>query len=84
MLACLLTTAYLAPVHYYCHLFHYKKIIIERHCHYQKQTYRNRCAIASANGVLFLSVPVEKTEKQLTKDARIAEHGNWQHLHWNA
>lgn len=86
MASCLLTTSYLAPVHYYCKLFHYDKIIIEQHCNYIKQTYRNRCFIATANGVMPLSIPVEKgvEEKQRTKDVRIANNGNWQHLHWNA
>jgi len=33
-----------------------------------------------------LSIPVEhqKSQKCQTKDIRIANHGNWQHLHWNA
>jgi hypothetical protein len=53
---------------------------------YLKQTYRNRCVIASANGPLSLSIPIEKPEglKCLTKDIRISDHGNWRHLHWNA
>jgi len=83
---CLLTTSYLAPIHYYCKLFHYDKCFVEQHCNYVKQTYRNRCFIAAANGIMTLSVPVEKLseKKQQTKDVRIANHGNWQHLHWNA
>ena len=83
---CLLTTSYLAPIHYYCKLFHFDKIIVEQHCNYIKQTYRNRCSIVAANGIMTLSVPIEKfsEKKQQTKDVRIANHGNWQHLHWNA
>ena len=81
-----LSTAYLAPVEYYKMMRFFSKIIIEKHCNYVKQTYRNRCIIASANGLQTLSIPVEKPEtlKCLTKDIRIAEHGNWRHLHWNA
>lgn len=84
--ACLLSSAYLAPVQYYCKLFAFEEVIIEQHCHYLKQTYRNRCVIAAANGQMTLSIPIEKTtdKKQKTKDIRIASHGNWQHLHWNA
>ena len=86
MPTCFMTTAYLAPVQYYCKLFHFKHVVIERYCNYVKQTYRNRCVIATTNGKLALSIPIEKCsgDKQLTKDVRIAEHGNWQHLHWNA
>ncbi|MCL2649918.1 MAG: WbqC family protein [Candidatus Azobacteroides sp.] len=81
-----LSTAYLAPVEYYMQMQAFSKTVIEKHCNYIKQTYRNRCVIASANGLQTLSIPVEKPEtlKCLTKDIRIAEHGNWRHLHWNA
>jgi len=82
----LLSTAYLAPVEYYCMMCSHQRVVIETCCNYNKQTYRNRCVIATANGTQTLSIPVEKTGslKCLTKDVRIAEHGNWRHLHWNA
>ena len=81
-----LSTAYLAPVEYYVQMQIFPEIVIEKHCNYVKQTYRNRCIIASANGLQTLSIPVEKPEtlKCLTRDIRIAEHDNWRHLHWNA
>ncbi len=81
-----LSTAYLAPVQYYCKLLAYRDARLESHEHFLKQTYRNRCVIASANGPLTLTVPVEKGDalKCLTKDIRISEHGRWRHLHWNA
>ena len=64
----------------------FPQTVIEKHCNYVKQTYRNRCIIASANGLQTLSIPIEKPEtiKCLTKDIRMAEHGNWRHLHWIA
>lgn len=82
----LLSSLYLAPVQYYSKLFRAEKAIIETHDNYQKQSYRNRCVIAAANGALSLSIPIEKPNglKCKMKDIRIAEHGNWQHLHWNA
>ncbi len=81
-----LSTAYLAPVGYYLPMNRYPQVVIEKHCHYIKQTYRNRCVIASANGPQTLSIPIEKPDslKCFTRDIRIAEHGNWRHLHWNA
>lgn len=77
---------YLAPIEYYSLLFRAPKAIIEIHDNYQKQSYRNRCVIAGANGAMTLSIPIEKpaTLKCPMKDIRIAEHGNWRHLHWNA
>ncbi|GHU63993.1 hypothetical protein FACS1894123_07950 [Bacteroidia bacterium] len=82
----LLLSAYLAPVEYYLLMYDYPKVIIEKYCNYTKQTYRNRCIIASANGIQTLSIPILKPDslKCPTKDIRIAQHGNWQHLHWNA
>ena len=81
-----LTMAYLAPIQYYSKLFRTEKAVIEKYDHYQKQTYRNRCVIAGANGPLTLSIPVVKPEnpKTFTSNIRISEHGNWQHLHWHA
>lgn len=81
-----LSTAYLAPIEYYSKLYHSDNIVIEKQCHYIKQTYRNRCKIAAANGIQTLSIPIEKPKspKAFTKDILIAEHGNWRHIHWNA
>lgn len=81
-----LTSAYLAPVQYYCKLYQAQQVWIEAHDNYIKQTYRNRCTIAAANGPLSLSVPIIKpdTLKCVTRDIQISDHGNWRHLHWNA
>ena len=52
-----LSTAYLAPVQYYTKLLRYDTIRLEACENFPKQTYRNRCVIAAANGPLTLSVP---------------------------
>ena len=50
-----------------------------------KQTYRNRCVIAAPNGPQALTIPVSHdTDKPLTRDIRISDHGEWRRLHWNA
>lgn len=81
-----LSSAYLAPVEYYCKLLTYDHAVIEQHDHYLKQTYRNRCTIAAPDGPLALTVPIIKpdTPKCPMRDIRISDHGNWRHLHWNA
>ncbi|WP_102407539.1 WbqC family protein [Parabacteroides bouchesdurhonensis] len=81
-----LSTAYLGPVQQYCKMYQFGEVCLETYENYLKQTYRNRCTIAAANGPLSLSVPIVKpdTLKCLTKDIRISDHGNWRHLHWNA
>lgn len=80
-----LSTAYLAPIAYYSKLLK-GDVFIEQHENYIKQTYRNRCTILSANGPMSLSIPIESAggKKMLIRDIRIADHGNWRHLHWNA
>lgn len=86
MRSIILSSAYLAPVEYYTKLFSYDTVYVERFDSYMKQTYRNRCVIASAGGVQALTIPTEKAEgaKCLMKDIRISDHGNWRHVHWNA
>lgn len=81
-----ISTTYLGPVQLYCKLYQYPEVRIEAAENYLKQTYRNRCLIAAANGPLSLSIPIVKpdTLKCLTKDIRISDHGSWRHLHWNA
>lgn len=80
-----LSTAYLAPIEYYSKLLS-GDVFIEQHENYIKQTYRNRCTILSANGPMALSIPIESAggKKCPIRDVRIADHGNWRHLHWNA
>lgn len=82
----ILGSAYLAPVSYFAALYSCRKAYIERYDHYMKQTYRNRCVIASADGPLALTIPVEKSSegKCAMKDIRVSEHGNWRHVHCNA
>ena len=82
----LLSSAYLAPVRYYAHLYTAPHAVIETCDNYVKQTYRNRCIIAGPNGVQALTVPIEKPSygKASMRDIRISDHGNWRHLHWNA
>lgn len=80
----LISTAYLAPIDYYFLLNNTSEVFIERHEFYEKQSYRNRCKILTANGVMDLTIPVEKTGKVLISDIRISEHDNWQTNHWRA
>ena len=80
-----LSTTYFGTVQWYKRLCQPEQVWIERWESFQKQTLRNRCLIASANGVQALTVPVEHSAGNcLVKDVRISDHGNWRHLHWNA
>ena len=81
-----LTSAYLAPVEYYSVLAKADVVFFEQYDNYLKQTYRNRCHIAGANGVMTLSIPVEKagSSKMLMRDVRISAHSDWQIQHWRS
>jgi WbqC-like protein family. len=74
----------LGPIEWYKKLYGAEHVEIEQWESFQKQTYRNRCLIATANGVQALTVPVEHGDSPLIKDIRLSDHGNWRHLHWNA
>ena len=80
----LLSTTYFGPVQWYQKLYRYEEVEIEQWESFQKQTYRNRCLIATTQGIQALTVPVERGTSPLIKDIRISDHGNWRHLHWNA
>jgi WbqC-like protein family len=86
MSTALFSTAYFGPVQYFAHFRQSSDPIVESCEHYIKQTYRNRCIIATANGLMSLSLPIDKinSEKSNIRDVRISDHGNWQHLHWNS
>ncbi|MBL7816810.1 MAG: WbqC family protein [Saprospiraceae bacterium] len=61
-----------------------KRIILEKNEHFQKGTYRNRCHIATAQGIHVLSVPLKKGKNQQQKitDVQIANDVNWQRPMW--
>ena len=61
-------------------------VVIEGCEHYQKGSYRNRCHIASANGLQVLSVPLEKgkNSQQSIRDVRISYDVDWQRQHWQS
>ncbi len=81
----LLSTAYLPNINYFYFLLNSEKVFIEKHEHFQKQSYRNRCEILTANGKLNLSIPLQKNaDKELISHKRISYAENWPAKHWTA
>lgn len=85
----LLSAAYFPPIQWFAHLQQTPVARIDAHEHFIRQTYRNRCLIASSHGVQVLTVPIEAPQgKALTKtpmkDVRVSYHDRWQHQHWHA
>ena len=85
-LCALLSSSYFPPIQWMQKLHRYGRVIVEQHDNFCKQTYRNRCLIATANGVQALTVPIERYDgaKCPMCDIRISDHGEWRHQHWNA
>jgi len=59
-------------------------MIFEQYESYQKMSFRNRCRIAGAEGVIDLSIPLVRgrDQKALMKDVRISAAQPWQSQHW--
>ena len=82
----LLSATYFGPIQWYQKLNRSGLCYIEQHDNFIKQTYRNRCVIATTQGTQALTVPIERYDglKCEMRDIRISDHGAWRHLHWNA
>ena len=79
----LLSTTYFGPVQWYQKLYRYDRVLIEQHETFQKQTFRNRCLIATTQGVQALTVPIEHSpltieHSPLTIDHSAAHSNNGQ------
>ena len=64
-----------------------KKYIVLPSCEmYQKMSFRNRTVICGSNGLIHLSVPIEKGRNQKLpfKEVKISYRENWQLNHWRS
>ena len=77
---------YFPPIAQYVELIKSKQFTFEIEDNFQKQTYRNRCYIYSANGKQSLNVPIQhiKGIKQKTKEVKIDYKESWNKLHLKA
>lgn len=74
---------YLPSVAYFSAISAAKKIIIEKHEHFVKQSYRNRCHILTAQGVERLIVPLtSRGGKVLITEVRVDYAQKWLNNHW--
>lgn len=86
MTEAIFSITWFGPVLYYALLNRTEIKHIEGSENFRKQTYRNRCELASANGPLTLSIPIEGNNGKKTniKDIKLSDHGDWQRMHWNS
>ena len=84
--ALLLELHYLPCIQYFAKLAQHPVVYIEQCENYQKGSYRNRCHLAGANGLLRLSVPLQKgkNERQPVREVRIAYKEPWRAQHWGS
>lgn len=82
----LLHPTYFSSISHWIAIVKADALIFEVNDSYQKQTYRNRANIYSANGKLSLTVPVIFSQKnrQLYRDIKIHNDDKWQALHWKS
>lgn len=82
----LISTAYLPSVAYMAYLAQQDVVCVERLETFPKQTYRNRCTIATGNGLQVLTVPVVRPEGNHTRTEQIgiSYQELWNVRHWRA
>ncbi len=82
--AVLLSTACFPSIQYLSKLLQYNEVYIDQYENFNKQSYRNRYLILSANGPESMVVPVIKGrgKKIKIKDLQIAYDTHWQRNHW--
>lgn len=78
------STSYLPSVEYLSAFWGAEEVFIEQHENFIKQTYRNRCIIPTANGVLPLTIPVKKggLHNCPINQIEIDFSQPWQRNHW--
>jgi len=85
---------YFGNIAHFATIVQAESVIFEMFDHYQKQTFRNRCYIATANGPLLLNIPIkhsssgkrgERDKKhQFYRDVKIENAFPWKNQHWKS
>lgn len=82
---CLIELHYLPTLPYLSLIHSFEKIIIEKHEHFVKQTYRNRTLILTSQGSERLIIPItSKHGKVFITEVRIDYAQKWLNNHWRA
>jgi hypothetical protein len=79
----LIEAQYLPPIAYFSAISKATEVLIEKHEHYEKQSYRNRCYVNSVQGREMLIVPLtSKHGKIKICDVKIDYTQKWLNNHW--
>lgn len=81
-----LPLSYFGPIEEFVYLAQNNTVTYESKEHFVKQSYRNRCIIYGANGLLRLTVPLvlKSREKTAMEQVKISYAENWQAHHWKS
>lgn len=81
-----LPNLYFGPLSYYQLLGEHREVVIEAKEFFVKQSFRNRCTILSANGLLDLSIPIkkDKTRSKTAVDEIVIADDSWKNNHIRA
>lgn len=75
---------YAAPIAFYAYWIQ-DNGCMDGHENFQKQTFRSRCRIFGANGVITLSIPVQTHSKKVKAlEVEISNLEAWQRIHWRS
>lgn len=82
---CLIELHYLPSIAWFAATQSYGTIVLEKHEHFIKQTYRSRCRIVTSQGVQELTVPLTgKHGKTIIKDIQLDHSQKWVNNHWRS
>ncbi len=77
---------YFPPVTFVSTLYKRTYVYLDLYEFYRKMSFRNRCLMAGAEGVVSLSIPLKDGRNQLLpmREVRISETENWQARHFKS
>lgn len=77
---------YAGPIEYFALMMQYTSVVFERKEHFVKQSFRNRCEIVGANGMLKLSIPTIRKSRERTvyDEVMLAKEEQWNYIHWRS
>ena len=75
---------YFPPISVLRELVNHKEIGFALDDKYRKMSFRNRCLVTGANGIISLSIPIKggREVNQLMRDVEIDNMQEWQTQHW--
>lgn len=84
-MAVLIDLHFLPSLEYFCALAPHEKVFIEKHEHFVKQSFRNRCYLSTSQGTEMLTVPVANRHGKVPmNEVKIDYRQRWQVTHARA